>query len=102
MSSPPTSHSSAPEHDASTEHVHKERIWLWAIAAAIFCPCHAVPLVLALVATGTLARFRSFLTTGIVLVFIALLVRGGFFTPASCKECRTGPRTWLNLQRRDP
>ncbi|MGH8906071.1 MAG: hypothetical protein ACRD0K_06065 [Egibacteraceae bacterium] len=101
MTSPPTSQASAQEpHPSIEQHVHKERVWLWAIVAGIFCPCHSVPIVLALAATGTLARLRPFLATGMVLVFAALLVRAGFFTRSSCKECGTGPRKWLNLKRR--
>lgn len=101
MTSPSTSQTSVHERDSSIEqHVHKERVWLWAIVAGIFCPCHSVPIVLALAATGTLARFRPLLAIGMVLVFAVLLVRAGFFTKSSCKECRTGARKLLNIQRR--
>ena len=49
------------------------RSWPWAVAAGILCPCHSVPLALALAAIGPLAAFRNVLAGAIVLAFVVLL-----------------------------
>jgi hypothetical protein len=63
----------------------EKKAWPWAVAAGLLSPCHTVPLVLALVATGPLSRFRGLFAAVMVFVFFGLLARAIFFNGSCCK-----------------